>query len=321
MAELGINVAPDAAPAALAATGAKWIRCVYREWLKRSWLEALRSHGIDPLLVGDSSPDSLGKDERKWSTRMEDARTRYGDLVKYWSWGNEPDGSGPASWAMDAAQVNRLLAAARAAFPKDKFTLVFPGLVSGQPNWLNSVNYWLADVLDVHPYNKDFKTPEQRDQLDFMLRSYWNYRLPVWAGEFDSRTLGLSGYLRDHPNLQRACIMCWDSGMTKGEGLDLGLIQNNTAMADFVAAAGGPVVVPPVVQPPAPPAPPTDTFSVGPGMRALMAKRGDVPGSDEIYYKNAAGVDQWSECVAKSGRTYRYLFSNDTTFSYAPEAA
>ena len=66
---------------------------------------------------------------------------------------------------------------------------------------------------------------------------------------------------------------------------------------------------------------PGDGFSVGDGMRALMARRGDVPASDEIYFKNAAGKDQFSEAVAASGRMYRYIFSQNKTVSYSAEAA
>lgn len=66
---------------------------------------------------------------------------------------------------------------------------------------------------------------------------------------------------------------------------------------------------------------PGDNFVVGDGMRALMAKRGDVPAANELYFKDAAGRDQWSECMAVSGRLYRYVFSTNTTHSFTPEAA
>lgn len=66
---------------------------------------------------------------------------------------------------------------------------------------------------------------------------------------------------------------------------------------------------------------PGDGFSVGDGMRALMARRGDKPAANELYFKDANGRDQWSECMAASGRLYRYVFSTNTTHSFTPEAA
>lgn len=253
-AQLGINVpGPDNAdPAAIAATGASWVRTVYRDNLPfRSWLVALESFGIKALLVGDSSPESLGPNEGQWAGRMTVARSNLGDLVKWWQWGNEPDGSGPASWPMPWQQVNRLVQVARAGFPREQgFKLIGPGLVSGDTNWPAGLRFDLLDALDAHPYAKDSRTAEQRADLNGMLDRYRAYGLPLWLGEYDSRTDGLSSYLRVYPGVDRAAVFCWSSDQTAGEGITgMGIRDNPTAMASFKAATAGQIVNPPPSEP------------------------------------------------------------------------
>jgi hypothetical protein len=248
---LGINVAPGADPAALRAAGAMWVRCVYRERSSldlRPWISKLLDHGIQTVLVGDSSPNSLGKAANQWESRMIAARDHLGNLVKCWQWFNEPDGTGMASWTMSHADLNPGLEIARRVFPPGKgWFLIGPGLVSGNAAWLDGMRLDLLDAIDVHPYAKYISTQRERDALNGMLDAYINRidgtALEFWLGEYDSRTRGLSAYLRDFRWVSRAAVMCWDSGMTAGEGLNLGLLQNPAAMADFKSAAanqGGP---------------------------------------------------------------------------------
>lgn len=249
-AQMGLNVpGPDNAdPAAIAATGASWVRTVYRDNLPyRPWLTELRRLGISALLVGDSSPESLGDDEGHWPGRMTVAKANLGDLVKWWQWGNEPDGSGPASWTMPWQRVNRLIIAARGIFPReDGYTLVGPGLVSGDTNWPANLRFDLLDKLDCHPYAKDWRTAEQRADLSGMLNRYRDYGLPLWLGEYDSRTEGLSSYLRVYPGVERAAVFCWDSHQTLAEGITgMGIKDNPTAMASFKLATAGQIVTPP----------------------------------------------------------------------------
>lgn len=251
-AQLGVNCGgPDDDPAALAATGATFVRLVYRDTPSyRPWLTDLKQRGVECLFVGDSSPNSLGNDENQWAGRMTVARSNYGDLVKCFQWGNEPDGTGIASWTMPQTRVNRLLQIARSVFPREQgYTLVAPGLVSGDTNWPASLRFDLIDGLDAHPYAKDFRTQAQRDDLNGMLDRYLSYGVPLWLGEYDSRTQGLSGYLRDYPGVARAAVFCWDSKQTAAEGIHgMGIKDNPAAMASFLAATGGPVAAPPAEQ-------------------------------------------------------------------------
>lgn len=250
MAQLGINVAPDADPSAIAATGASFVRCVYRDTIGyRPWLTALRDRGVSCVFVGDGSPESLSDNEGQWAGRMTVARSNYGDLVKNWQWGNEPDGSGMASWTMSKSRVNRLLEVARGVFPTGRYTLVAPGMVSGQPSWLDNLRLDLVDAVDAHPYAKLVDTARAQAELKFMLNGYLAQGKPLWLLEYDSRTLGLSGYLRDFPGVERAAVMAWDNAQTDSEGLAMGLKQNPAALADFTAAAGGPIVRPPISPP------------------------------------------------------------------------
>lgn len=246
MALLGINVAPDANPAAIAATGAKLVRVVYRDTIAfRPWLTDLKNRGVECWFVGDSSPESLSDNEGQWAGRMTVARSNYGDLVKRWTWGNEPDGTGMASWTMSWQRVNRLLDVARSVFPRDQgYILSTPGLVSGDTNWPAKLRFDLCDLTDAHLYAQFIDNLTARANLNGMLDRYRAYGLPVVVGEYDSRTPGLSAYFRDYPGVAAACVFCWDDGMTIAEGIRLGLRQNPAAYSDFVAAAKEPIVPP-----------------------------------------------------------------------------
>lgn len=249
-AQLGVNcgLPEDSDPAAIARTGATFVRTVYRDNVAyRPWLTNLKSRGVECWFVGDSSPESLGDDERHWAGRMTVARSNYGDLVKCFQWGNEPDWGGIASWAMSQNRVNRLLSVARDVFPAGQFTLIAPGLVSGQPGWLDGVRLDLCDAVSCHPYNKFVSTPEELRELEYMLSAYRDWwGLPLWLGEYDSRTDNLSLYFRDFPGVERAAVFCWDSNQTAGEGInDMGINDNPRAMAEFVEATGGPRSQPP----------------------------------------------------------------------------
>lgn len=320
-AQLGVNCGgPDDDPAALAATGATFVRLVYRDTPSyRPWLTDLKQRGVEAMFVGDSSPDSLGNDENQWAGRMTTARSNYGDLVKCWQWGNEPDGTGIASWTMPQTRVNRLLQIARSVFPREQgYTLVAPGLVSGDTNWPTSVRLDLADLLDCHLYAQFIDTANARANLNGILDRYQAYGLPIMVGEFDSRTSGLSVYFRDYPGVARAAIFCWDSKQTAAEKITgMGIKDNPAAMASFLAATGGPVAVPS-----APPKPPEyvlgfrDVHSAAPTVVGdpLENERGGVPGFSQqltsrgiLTAANLAGRG-WTLLFWERDSGTRYLF-------------
>jgi len=250
---LGINTSGDgsAVPIQLAECGAGWVRCVVREQIDiTSWIVQLRErHRIETLLIGDGSPDSLGPDESAWRARMEMYKARYGEIVKLWQWGNEPDHDGMASWKMDRPTVNRLVRLAREIFPREEgFTLVAPGLVSGNWMWLEDttdgngdemIDFSPVDALDLHPYAKEPNT----EPLIAMFRDYraafdrvGGAEKPIWCTEYDSRTPGMGPDLISRAD--RFAVMCWSSDMTVTEDLRLGIIDGLDRMNHFRLAAG-----------------------------------------------------------------------------------
>ena len=250
---LGINTSGDgsANPRQLAECQAGWVRCVVREHIDiTDWIVQLRErHGIETLLIGDGSTDSLGPDEFQWRTRMEMYKARYGEIVKLWQWGNEPDHNGIASWKMDRPRVNRLMRLAREIFPREEgFTLVAPGLVSGNWMWLEDtadgngdevIDFSPVDALDLHPYAKEPNT----EPLIAMFRDYraafdrvGGEDKPIWCTEYDSRTQGMGSDLISRA--ERFAVMCWSSDMTAGEDLRLGIIDGLDRMNHFRLAGG-----------------------------------------------------------------------------------
>lgn len=68
------------------------------------------------------------------------------------------------------------------------------------------------------------------------------------------------------------------------------------------------------------PMPTPSAHVVGPGVLARMAQTNDTPATDELYVKNAAGADQYSETYGRSGTRYVYLFDTNIVYSYPPAA-
>lgn len=259
---LGINTSGDgsAVPRQLAESGAGWVRCVVRTNQDiTGWIEQLRDrHGIETMLIADGSETSMTTDEANWRGRLELFKARYGQIVKLWQVGNEPDGvPNSASWKMDRPTVNRLMRLAREVFPRDEgFTLVAPALISGNWLWLidlqdgngnEIVDFEPADVLDLHPYNKE----PNSEPLNTMFAQYvaaferedpgrvpdlHASGKPIWCTEYDSRTPGMGLDLISRA--ERFAVMCWDSGMTTEENLKLGIIDSLNRMNDFRLAAG-----------------------------------------------------------------------------------
>lgn len=66
--------------------------------------------------------------------------------------------------------------------------------------------------------------------------------------------------------------------------------------------------------------PPASTFSVGPGLLQAMQAHGDLPSTDELYFKSS-GLDMYSEAFgAPSGARYVWVVSSNQSFRFAPSA-
>lgn len=61
------------------------------------------------------------------------------------------------------------------------------------------------------------------------------------------------------------------------------------------------------------------TYAVGPGILSEMARHGDVPACDELFFKQDTR-DEWSEAFGKSGARYIWLPSVGRVFRYDPAA-
>lgn len=64
---------------------------------------------------------------------------------------------------------------------------------------------------------------------------------------------------------------------------------------------------------------PAPSYAVGPGILQAMTERGDVPASDELFFKRDTR-DEWSEAFSVSGRRYIWLPSIGRIFVYDPAA-
>jgi hypothetical protein len=258
---LGINTSGDgkAEPRQLADCGAGWVRCVVRQSEHiGDWIGRLQARGIETMLIADGSDTSLTKDEGNWRPRLEGFKAEYGNIVKLWQVGNEPDGvPDSASWKMDRPTTNGLMRLAREIFPREEgFTLVAPALISGNWKWLVDLNdgngneiidFSPVDILDLHPYDKQphsgpldemFGTyrkafaPEEGDDIpDLHARDK-----PIWCTEYDSRTPGMGSDLI--ARAERFAVMCWSSDMTVEEDLRMGIIDDLGRMNSFRQTIG-----------------------------------------------------------------------------------
>ena len=149
MTAFGINTSSDGrfAPADLAETGAKWVRFVALPGVNLSgYAEACRAFGLKVLLV--IARESLVGD---YSETAAYYRTMY-SRVNALQVGNESDHVSGSSWDLPAAKLNELLRAFRTIWPDH--VLVGPGLVSGNPSYLDGVDLSLVNAISVHPYGQ-----------------------------------------------------------------------------------------------------------------------------------------------------------------------
>lgn len=233
MALLGINVAGRAeqSPAAIAALGAMWARCVgYRDVNISEWIRGCQERGVKVLMV--LARESIDGD---WQRNISRFRDLYSGRVNAIQIGNEPDHESPSSWTMTPRDLNRLLVTARGVFGPDKL-LIGPGLVSGQPSWASLVDWSPVDAICIHPYAKDPGTPD----LDNLLDGYRLHGKPLWVTEYHARTRGMAAALRDDRRVRVALAFCMTDRMVPG----FGLLEDQAALNDFKAAAGGGQTVP-----------------------------------------------------------------------------
>jgi hypothetical protein len=100
--------------------------------------------------------------------------------LKYWQIGNESDHVSDSSWTQSKAELNELLdvfvSTIRLKIPHAK--IYGPGLVSGQPDYLDGVNLDGLDAICVHPY------AQWPDTVGNLLNGYRRFEKPILITEF-----------------------------------------------------------------------------------------------------------------------------------------
>lgn len=200
MTVFGCNLDPRSGhhPSEAIGPGAPWIRSVpfWQEDLT-PWLEAVRAGGGKNLLLLARESRRLGWTDAAFIRHYVH---KYGPLMDALQIGNEPDAyllseHSPSSWSMRPARLARLLKALWVVLdglPFDwEFEIVGPGLVSGQPSYVEaldaalsvpSASIWLDTFLDAiaaHLYDPD--NANAVITLD-AYRAVTN--LPIWVTEF-----------------------------------------------------------------------------------------------------------------------------------------
>lgn len=226
MTDLGLNLPADARIPAQAAwfLGARWTRVVAKPDVDlRPWMRDAKARGLKILLViaRESFSQPFEQEERwtmdewlaslqgEWSIPVgvsalpylatcQHYAGLYGGLVDAVQGGNEADHESPSSWTMSPSDLNGLLLAINTAFGAEMY-VVGPGLVSGNPEYMNGVDLDLLDAIAVHPYGQrpdalqDWsETPGNFGTVAGLLDSYRRFQKPIWVTEVGVSTTQVS---------------------------------------------------------------------------------------------------------------------------------
>ena len=82
----------------------------------------------------------------------------------------------------------------------------------------------------------EFLGREAFDREDRTVPSVHAEGKPIWCTEYDSRTAGMGSDLISRAD--RFAVMCWDSDMTVGEDLRLGIVDGLERMNHFRQVSG-----------------------------------------------------------------------------------
>jgi hypothetical protein len=194
---LGLNAPADMrlAPNFFAMLGARWIRVVLLPDVDLTpWIQDAHSRGLKVL--GVIARESI--DNMSFSEAAKLYSNRYGQSLSALQCGNEPDHESESSWTMTQSELNGLLATFDRIMEPD--LLVGPGLVSGDPHWLDSVDTEnLMSAIAVHPYGQrpdnlqDWsETPGNFGVVGSLLDSYRYHNRPIWVTEVGVSTTQVS---------------------------------------------------------------------------------------------------------------------------------
>lgn len=148
---IGINFPADMrlSPGFAQLLGARWIRVVLLPHVDLTeWIQEAHRRGLKVL--GVIARESLDPNFEAFAYTAAMYAERYGSTLDAIQGGNEADHESPSSWTMEQGQLNNLLFAINQHFPET--TIVGPGLVSGNPHYLDAVDLDLIDYVAVHGY-------------------------------------------------------------------------------------------------------------------------------------------------------------------------
>ena len=321
---IGLNGPADMrlAPQFYAMLGARWIRVVLKpEYDLTPWIT--EAHRLGLKVLGVIARESLVNDSYNDTAAMYSAR--YGHMLSAVQAGNESDHSSESSWTMEPSDLNDLLAAVNLHWANT--TIVGPGLVSGNPHYLDAVDLDLVDAIACHPYGRfpntteDWsETPGHFGTVAQLLDSYRYHGKRLWvtewgvstdqvSEEFQSRYVeAMMKSLKLRSDVEVQCYFCADDNMVPEFGLFDDQGNQKPAAAAFIRAANSI------------PKEESMAYTVGQGVLEQMKQHGDQPATDEIYHPIGApqGKHQYSETFGKSGTRYVYVFDTNTTYRFSP---
>jgi hypothetical protein len=131
--------------------GAGWFRFTgdLDHGAPRAWAQACVDAGLKLFLTYDSDTFRNRTDEQA----VQGLAERYQGLIEAVGCGNEPDGAGAESSSMNHSRINRLIEISR-YYCGDSQILAAPGLIGGDENWLNQLDFTHVNWIDIHPYGR-----------------------------------------------------------------------------------------------------------------------------------------------------------------------
>jgi hypothetical protein len=270
------------------------------------YIDGLAALGIASCVVIDR--DSLAP----WGDDWEAAVAWYAPIASkidtVWS-GNEPDAppDSYSSFVQTPQQFNKLgeIVARRFRVYNPNITISTGGFSSGDPQWLQGVALDLFDVISIHPY---YKRPDNmmvnygNGTFGDLVGAYSMWNKPIIIGEWgvDDDAL-LPQYVKhgvQYWNSRDNFLFCLCDNQVARMGLYDTRLQPKPAYWQYVSVTKGPHVI----------------YDVGDGVLKLMARLGDEPRSDEMYF-HLRRTGETSHSITE-GRLHRYRWTPQDGVQY-----
>lgn len=154
----------------------------YPMWgVYKQWTDSALRRGIQPMFVLDSK--ALPGNP---AVRVRLLLEKHPDVL-YWQVGNESDQpNSDSSWYQEPEALNELLRGLCPILRAHGKYILAPGMVSGNPSYLDAVDLELVDAIAVHPYGQ---APNNWNNWGFghvgdLLAGYRRFGKPIHITEF-----------------------------------------------------------------------------------------------------------------------------------------